>query len=75
MFEGISVSGALKMIKPHPEIYHYTLNKYNITPKSAVFIDDNRANIETANSLGINGIHYRNTEELKESLQEFGIEV
>jgi 2-haloacid dehalogenase len=75
LFEGIAVSGALKMIKPHPEIYHYTLDKYNIKPEMAVFIDDNKANIQTANSLGINGILYNNTNELISSLKEFGIEV
>ena len=74
-FEGISVSGKLKMVKPHKEIYLHTLENYRIKPENSVFIDDNVTNIETANSLGINGIIYKNAEELKQSLKGYGIEV
>jgi len=74
-FEGISVSGALKLLKPHKEIYLYTLEKHEIKPENSIFIDDNHANIQTANSLGINGIIFKSAKELKESLKEFGVEV
>jgi len=55
-FEGISISGELKMRKPYPEIYQYTLEKYNIAPSEAVFIDDNLKNVEGARDLGIHVI-------------------
>jgi len=74
-FEGISVSGALKMLKPHKEIYLYTLEKHGIKAENSIFIDDNHANIEAANALGINGIIFKNAEGLKQSLVGFGVEV
>ena len=48
LFEGIVVSGEIKMLKPFKEIYNYTLNKYNLDPKKCVFIDDRLNNVEGA---------------------------
>ncbi len=73
-FEGIAVSGDLKMIKPHKEIYLHTLDKYDIKAENSIFIDDNKANFETANVLGINGIHFKSPEELEQSLKQFNLE-
>jgi 2-haloacid dehalogenase len=72
-FEGISVSGNLKMIKPHKEIYLYTLEKYRINPGNSVFIDDNPANIKTANDLGINGILYKSPWQLEKALSDLNV--
>jgi len=74
-FEGVSVSGALKMRKPYPEIYQYTLGKYNISPSKAVFIDDNLKNIEAARNLGIHAIHFQNPEQLRVHLSELGVKM
>lgn len=74
-FEGISVSGELKMRKPFPEIYQYTLEKYNITPREAVFIDDNLKNIEAARALGIHAIHFHTPQQLQASLSELGVKI
>ena len=74
-FEGISVSGYLKMIKPDKEIYLYTLRNYGIVPENSVFIDDNPANVKTANALGINGILFTGPEQLAKSLSGFDINI
>jgi len=74
-FEGISVSGELKMRKPYPEIYQYTLEKYNITPSEAVFIDDNLRNVEAARDLGIHSIHFQNPNQLRTGLLDLGVEM
>jgi len=74
-FEGISVSGELKMRKPFPEIYQYTLEKYNIIPSKAVFIDDNLKNIEAARDLGIHGIHFQNPNQLRAHLLQLGVKM
>lgn len=72
-FEGISVSGELKMRKPFPEIYEYTLQKYNIKPEEAVFIDDNLRNVKAAEALNIHAIHFQNPEQLRTELVQLGI--
>lgn len=74
-FEGISVSGELKMRKPFPEIYQYTLEKYNINPSEAVFIDDNLRNVEAARNLAIHAIHFQSAEQLRVRLSELGVKI
>lgn len=72
-FEGIVVSGVEGTRKPFKEIYETTLNRFEIRPENSIFIDDNFRNIEAANNLGINGIHFKNPNILKQQLQEYGI--
>ena len=52
LFEGIVVSGKVKVAKPDKKIFQYLLNTYEIDARETVFIDDNKANIATASSLG-----------------------
>lgn len=73
-FEGILVSGEEKTIKPFPKIYEIILDRYQINPPNSVFIDDNVENVKAANNLGINGIRYRNTAQLKEDLSSLGVQ-
>ena len=70
-FDGVVVSGQEKTRKPNPEIYNILLDRYNITPKNAIFIDDNKENIITAKTLNLNGIHYQNTSQLLIDLNFF----
>lgn len=72
-FEGIVVSGEEKTRKPFKKIYNITLERYGITSEKAVFIDDNLRNIEAANKLGINGIHFESPEKLIQQLKTHNI--
>lgn len=72
-FEGIIVSGEEKTRKPFKEIYELTLDRFNLTAETSIFIDDNQENIEAANALGINGIHFKSPAQLKEQLSTFNI--
>ena len=73
LFEGIIVSGEEKTRKPFKEIYDLTLNRFNINPETALFIDDNLRNIEAAETLGIKGIHFKSANILKEQLENYDI--
>jgi len=74
-FEGIVVSGDEKTRKPFPKIYKILLDRYDLNPSSCLFIDDNHDNIVTAEKMGINGIHYKNTDQLLHDLSQFGIDI
>ena len=74
-FEGIVVSGTEKTRKPYSEIYQITLDRFNIDPSEALFIDDNLRNIKGAKALGINGIHFSTPEELIKDLNNFKIKL
>jgi 2-haloacid dehalogenase len=72
-FDGIVVSGTEKMRKPAPEFYQILLDRYNVNPQDALFIDDNHRNILAAEELGINSIHFTSPEQLREELNKLGI--
>jgi 2-haloacid dehalogenase len=68
-FDGVVVSGHEKMRKPFPEIYKLILNRFQISPEKAVFIDDNEENVVAAKALKIHGIHYKSPQQLQKELQ------
>jgi len=68
-FDGVVVSGQEKIVKPSEKIYKIILNKFQINPDKAVFIDDNFKNSEAAKKLGIHGIHYKTHNDLINHLQ------
>ncbi|MFS4481979.1 HAD family hydrolase [Hyunsoonleella sp. 2307UL5-6] len=74
-FEGIVVSGDEKTRKPFIDIYNIILNRYKIEPKTAIFIDDNIKNIETARKLSIHAIHFKNPKQLISELKQYNINI
>ena len=72
-FEGIVVSGVEKTRKPFPEFYQIMFDRYQIEPSRALFIDDSLRNIEGANKLGLNTIHFQSPGQLAEELRSFRI--
>lgn len=73
-FEGIVVSGDEKTRKPFADIYEILLDRYEVNPSQAIFIDDSLKNVEGAEAVGINGIHFQSTAQLKEILREWGVQ-
>jgi len=74
-FDGVVVSGEEKMRKPTPEFYHILLDRYQVKPEDALFIDDNYRNILAAEKIGIKCIHFVSAEKLKEELARNGVEL
>jgi len=72
LFDGIVVSGQEGMVKPDPKLYQTLLERYDIDPTRAVFIDDNKANVVAAEALGIHGIHFQTPAQLRAELVELG---
>ena len=71
--DGYILSYREHVIKPDPEIYRRLLERYQIRPKEAVFVDDRIQNVEAAERLGIHGIHFRGLEQAKEELEKLGV--
>jgi 2-haloacid dehalogenase len=72
-FDGIVVSGAEKMRKPAPEFYQLLLDRYQVDPRAALFIDDNYRNILAAEKAGINSIHFTSAEQLEKELDALNL--
>ncbi len=73
LFDGIVVSGEEKLIKPDEKIFRIILERYHLDPKSTLFIDDNRNNIEAAKAMGFSTIHVTEQTDLRQELHESGL--
>jgi len=67
-FDGMVVSGREGVIKPDPAIYRILCDRYDFSPRDAVFIDDSGANIATAMSLGFDALLFENAPRLRQQL-------
>ena len=67
-FEGRVVSGEEKTRKPFAEIYKRLVERYNIIPENAIYIDDNYRNLIPAKELGFNIIHFQSPQQFKKEL-------
>ena len=72
-FEGIVVSGDEGTRKPFPEIYQILLDRYEVDPETAVFIDDSAHNIAGAAALQIKGIHFKSPDQLRDTFQLWNV--
>jgi 2-haloacid dehalogenase len=72
-FDGRVVSGEEKTRKPFPEFYQILLNRYNVKPEEALFIDDNLRNVKAAEVMGIKSIYFQNPEQLKLELNKLAL--
>ena len=59
--------------KPEKEIYEIAMQRANTKPQECLFIDDLLENIQAAKQIGIEGIHFRSSKQLKQDLVHLGI--
>lgn len=72
-FDDIVLSGEVKLVKPDQAIFNLLLDKIDYSAPECVLIDDSQANIDTANSLGFNTIHFKSAAKLETELQQYGL--
>ena len=59
LFDGIVISATEKLIKPDTALFQLVLDRYKLEASQMVFIDDSLPNIEAAMSIGMNGVHFK----------------
>lgn len=64
------ISGEEKVLKPNAEIYEILLRRFNIKPEESVFIDDNVNNIKGGENVGIQGVIFKDAEQLRTDLEK-----
>jgi 2-haloacid dehalogenase len=72
-FDGIVISGEERLIKPDPRIFHVLLRRYALEAGETVFIDDQVANVEAAESVGLVGIRFVDGPQLRGDLRSLGV--
>jgi len=73
LFDGILTSFQAKISKPNIKIYKLLLEKFKLSPKECLFIDDQEENLLPAKTLGMITIHYKNPDQLIKELKKHGI--
>lgn len=74
-FEDTVVSGEVEMIKPDRDIFEYASKRFGLLDTDGIlFVDDRLENVQAAQSLGWEGIHFENPKQFAENLVGFGVE-
>ena len=71
-FDGIVISGDIRMVKPEPAIFRHLLERYGLRAGDTVFVDDLPANVEAAQRLGLHGVVFENAAQCELALQSHG---
>ena len=72
-FDGRVVSGEEKTRKPFADFYQILLDRYEIDPQQALFIDDNLRNVRAGEAMSIPGVHFQDPAQLRAELNLKGI--
>ena len=73
-FRGAIVSAEVKCLKPDPEIFQHLLTDYGLAARETVFIDDSLPNVQGAQALGIQAVHFQNVDQCSDALKELGVQ-
>jgi len=72
-FDGFILSYEVGKTKPDSAIFEEAIKKADTQPDEYLYIDDVPEFVETANKLGINGIHFKTVKKLKKELLDLNI--
>jgi len=67
-FDVVVFSAEVKMRKPAPEFFHWLLDRLEVKPQEAIFVDDYGVNIDAANALGMHAIKFCSPEQAKQDV-------
>lgn len=70
VFDHMVISAEVGVAKPEAKIYHIALEQLQVQAEEAVFVDDFIENIEACEELGMEGIHFKNSESAIQQLKE-----
>ena len=69
LFDKIIVSYEMGNVKSDRETFQELLDKVQILPEETLFIDDYEINVQRAKEVGIQGIVFKNANQLREELK------
>lgn len=71
-FHHLTWSCELNLVKPLAAIYQHTLEKLDVRPEEALFLDDKTENVEGARQVGLHSLLFRNPRMLQADLEREG---
>ena len=73
LLDGRIISGLEGVMKPGPEIFQLTCERFGLAPAEAFFVDDSAANIAAAKGLGFHVHHFTDPAKLRPALEAVGL--
>jgi len=73
LFETILVSGAVRLVKPDPRIFHSMLEQIGRPAAECVLIDDSAVNVAAALQLGLKAIQFKSAPQMLAELAQMEI--
>ncbi|MBR6440839.1 MAG: HAD family phosphatase [Bacteroidales bacterium] len=68
MIDRYVVSGAEGLVKPDHRLFQVLLDRYRLKAEECLFIDDNEANVQAAQKMGMQGIVFSGADDLRKAL-------
>jgi len=72
LFDAVVISGLVGVMKPDARIYRLALQRLNLLPQEALFVDDDPANVEGALAVGMEAVLFTDPTTLYEELKRRG---
>jgi 2-haloacid dehalogenase len=72
-FDGTVVSGREGVAKPEPDIFMRLFERFGLTSKTTLMIDDAQENLDAASKLGMQTLRFRSSHQLRIQLEAAGI--
>lgn len=69
-FDEIIISSEVGAAKPDPRIYQIAVERLNVSPSEAVFIDDFPQNVEAARAAGLRSIQFTSFAQVRSDLEQ-----
>ena len=67
-FDEIVISAEVGLAKPDPRIYELILDRFDIQPAAAVFVDDFEENVAAAAEIGMQAVHFKDPLQVMEDV-------
>ena len=68
VFDFVVFSAEVRMRKPDPEAFRLVLDRLEVQPQEAVFVDDFPPNIEAARRMGLHVVHFQDPRQARRDL-------
>ena len=72
-FRDIVVSGAERLVKPDPAIFHLARERFGLAPKAGLFLDDRADNAAAADAHGFVGHHFTDADTARAHIVALGL--
>lgn len=72
-FKDVLISARVGLVKPEPAIFELMLSQFGLAADECLFIDDSLDNVQAAQALGIDAIHFIDASQCRDELARRGL--